>query len=366
MKKRVIAALLLFAVVIAILPGAEASGSLFFVGVNDEIPLLLPGDTAAYYANGQLYAPYTVFDAAPGKISVSYSVEQETLVLFTMSQRVVFDLKNGTMTDRSGSETSVDTIYRNGILYLPVEQTVRCFGLQVSLLSSKTGCVILRFTNGSEIYDNEKFLDRSELFVSHMLDSYGGLSSGEIQSTAPPEQQEPQTPEETGDAVIYLAFAADAVSLQTLKDLEAMEDVTGVAVQAVFFLTQEQILEERDLVRQIYAEGHTLGLTVDAPQNDLADALARANDALDEAVFCRSLLVLLPQNADAPSGYCAFYPEADNSLEAMLEQPEVGHLLVCRSDAAELLAQLMERSVSLQPLLETTRLSRDTAGERMN
>lgn len=105
---------------------------------------------------------------------------------------------------------------------------------------------------------------------------------------------------------------------------------------------------------------------MDTPQNDLADVLARANDALDEAVFCRSLLVLLPQNADAPSGYCAFYPEADNSLEAMLEQPEVGHLLICRSDAAELLAQLMERSVSLQPLLETTRLSWDTAGERFN
>lgn len=354
MKKRLIAAVLLAAIILAVLPGADASGSLFFVGVNDEIPLLLPGDTAAYYANGQLYVPYTVFDASPGKINISYSVEQQTLVLFTMSQRVVFDLKNGTMTDRGGTETDVDTIYRTGMLYIPVEPVARCFGLEVSLLNSKTGCVILRFTNGSEIYDDEKFLDRSELFISHMLDSYGDLSTGEIQSTSPPEQQQTQAPEETGDLAVYLAFAGDAVSLQTLQDLDAMEDVTGTAVQVTFFLTREQILQQQDLVRQIFAAGHTLGLTVEDSQDELAQALAQTNDALDETVFCRSLLVLMQAEETAPEGYVVFREKTDNSLESVLTQPEKTCLLVCRGDTAQILTELMTNSVTVLPLLETT------------
>lgn len=358
MKKRWLAMVLVTVVLIGMIPGASASGSLFFVGVNDDIPLLLPGDTAAYYTNGLLYAPYTVFDAAPGKINVSYDSQEETLLLFTMSQRILYNLKEGTMTDRAGTVSNVEIIYRNGMLYIPVEQAAKAFGLSVSLMNSQTGCVLLRFTNGSEIYDDEKFLSRSELFITHMLESYGNLSAGEIQGNLAPEQSDPEQPEFHGETTVYLAFTGNAVSQQTLLDLDAMDYVSGQNYYATFFLTAEQIIGNRDLVREIYAKGYLVGLTVEAGEEAVAESLQRANDALDRTIFCKTILVLLPQGTQTPDGYCVTWlPESDHIQEDILAQPEISHLLICTQDSAGVLSWLMEQNVSLLPLTETTAIS---------
>ncbi len=52
MKKRLLALVLLAALVLACTPGAQAAGSLCFVAVNDTIPLTLPGSEAPYYSGG--------------------------------------------------------------------------------------------------------------------------------------------------------------------------------------------------------------------------------------------------------------------------------------------------------------------------
>lgn len=358
MKKRFAALLVLAALLLALAPGAQASGSLFFVGVNDDIPLLLPGDTAAYYAGGLLYAPYTVFDCAPNNINASYSAEEATLLLFTMNQRLLYDLSAGVVTDRSGTQVPVDAVYRNGILYIPVEQAAKAFGLSVSLMSSETGCLLLRFTNGSQTYDNEKFLSRSELFIQHMLDSYGDLNSGEIQSGDSPEHTEPEEPTYTGARSIYLALTGDAVSASTLQDLQAMADVQGAEAPAVFFLTEQQILEQSDLVWQILMQGHSIGLTVESGEADPASALRRANDALDQLLFFRSLMILLPEDMEAPDGYCVFrQPEQAPSPEDILPESDAPRLLVCSSNVSDTLSLLLDNDVTLLRLLETTQFS---------
>jgi hypothetical protein len=47
----------------------------------------------------------------------------------------------------SGSNT-VTVSYRGGILFIPAAQAAEHFGLSVTLLTSETGCPIIRFTNG--------------------------------------------------------------------------------------------------------------------------------------------------------------------------------------------------------------------------
>ena len=361
MKKRIIALLLLTMLMVGLLPGAQAAGALFFVGVNNDIPVLLSGDTSPFYANGMLYAPYTVFSAGPGGVNVSYDVDQETFALFTLSNTVVYDLAEGTMTTKSGSSIGVDVIYRNGILYLPVEQAASQFGLTVSLITSKTGCALLRFKDGTEVYDDQTFLEKSELFISHMLDTYGSQPLGE--EIVSEEEQSPSGDEEepAGAVEAYLAFAGDAVSQSTLGHLDAMEYLSDTEIYCTFFLTAEQIMENPQLVRDIYSGGHTIGLTVAQDEADAEDALRRANEVLDAVLFCRTVLALLPGSETEPPSYrICWQSQTVDTVEAALEYTQMPALLVCRSDVAATLEQLSVHGVSILQLLETTVLEERT------
>lgn len=354
MKKRIVALLLLLVLAVGFLPGAKAAGTLFFVGVNNDIPMLLSGETSPFYANGMLYAPYTVFGAGPGGVNVSYDTEQETFALFTLSNTVVYDLAEGTMTDKSGNSFSVDVIYRNGVLYLPVEQAAKQFGLSVSLLTSKTGCVLLRFKDGTEVYDDNAFLEKSELFITHMLETYGSQPPGE--SVMPDEEPEENGEEDPVDesTEVYLAFAGEAVSQSTLGHLEALEYVLDTELYCAFFLTEKQILNDSQLVRDLYNSGHMIGLTVSPGQTDAEAALQRANDALDDVIFCRSLMALLPESVSGQLPFRVYLPsQTVDTVEAVLEYTQSPALFVCRSDVAAALEQLALHNVSVLQLLET-------------
>ena len=354
MKKRLFALLILLVLAVGFLPGAKAAGAMFFVGVNNDIPVLLSGETSPFYANGMLYAPYTVFGAAPGGVNVSYDTEQETFALFTLSNTVVFDLAEGTMTDKAGNSVTADAIYRNGVLYLPVEQAAKQFGLTVSLLTSKSGCAVLRFKDGTEVYEDDVFLEKSELFITHMLETYGSQLPGD--SVLPEEEQE-ESGEEDPEATtteVYLAFAGEAVSQATLGHLEALEYVLGADVYCTFFLTEMQIRNDSQLVRDIYNNGHIIGLTVSAGETNVSDALQRANDALDSVLFCRSLMALLPVEPAEQLQLRVYEPsQTVDTVEAALEYTEYPPLLVCRSDVASMLEQLSLHNVSILQLLET-------------
>ena len=117
--KKVLPALLALALILVLIPGAMAAGSLCFVAVNDTIPLTLPASDAPYYSGGTLFLPYTAFNANPGGVIVSNNVDQNTFVLFTRTSRLVYDLSDGTVTDEAGNESPVTVSYRGGMLYIP-------------------------------------------------------------------------------------------------------------------------------------------------------------------------------------------------------------------------------------------------------
>ena len=157
--KKVLPALLALALILVLIPGAMAAGSLCFVAVNDTIPLTLPASDAPYYSGGTLFLPYTAFNANPGGVIVSNNVDQNTFVLFTRTSRLVYDLSDGTVTDESGNESPVTVSYRGGMLYIPAGAAEH-FGYSVSLLTGSRGEVIIRFTNGAQVYDDSSLWRR--------------------------------------------------------------------------------------------------------------------------------------------------------------------------------------------------------------
>ena len=340
--------LLLAALLLTMLPGIRAAASLCFVAVNDTVPLSLTDGSAPYYSSGKLYLPYTAFHANPNGVGASYNQEKKTFVLFNKDEMLIFDLDAGTYTDKREQQYSVSLAYRGGILYVPAK-VAEHFGLSVTMLTSRSGYPIVRFTNGSQIYDDGMFVAQAEKLIAPVAEqnsqsggAYGNfdgtINTDGVENTEKPVQ-------------VYLAFAGDAVSEDTLQKLKRY------GVYAAFFLTEEQLSSQRDLVRKIYAAGHTVGITAAPGEADISGSLRRCNEVMDRVLFCRSAMALLPSGVQVRD-YCVFSePTYVRTPSDILEETNRAHLYVIRSDPSEALAAFYRGGAAMLQLLETTAIS---------
>lgn len=349
MKQRAAAlALAALLLLLAVFPASAAADDLFFVAVNDSIPLTITG-AKPYYAATGLYVPYTVFDAAPGGVAQAYNASEQTLVLFSRSGRLVFDLDRGTMTDENGASSDVLTIYKSGLLYIPLAACTGHFGLRYAVLTSKSGCAVLRFMTGSEVYDNDLFLEKAENLIAYRIETYeqerstAAAQPGVRPGTTGADVPQEQTP-------VYLALTGAAQMREALELLDSYD------MTATFFLTAAELEEDPALAREICAAGHGIGLTVDAEEPDVRQGLCAANDALEAALHYRSMLVLLRvAQVEDGAGYRVFtHPEAEQSASQTVQLPESERLLVCEQDLGALLADLEFLDAVPQPLRETS------------
>lgn len=344
MTKRMAAALLAAVMILVCVPAAAADSSVCFVGINDSVPMYLSAAEAPYYKGNLLYVPYTVFQAGPGGIAVSYNVDKGSLVLFTRAKRLVYDLNAGTVTDELQKVSNVTVVYRNGVLFIPVAKAASHFGLTAVMLTSSGGSPVLRFTDGGQKLDNTTFIRKAETLISMVLEKEETTFETEVSHQG----TEEETEQNNGPATVFLAFVSDAVSRETLQTLETMR------VSAAFFVTREQIEQDPGLVRQIYAQGHHIGLTAENAE-DYDMALDEANAALDKVLFTKSVTALLP--ADAPRGerYVTFiYRAANASIEDVLKNTDAPQLFVCRSDVDTVLRRLIAEGAHTPKLRETT------------
>lgn len=345
MIKRVFATILLVAVMIACIPAVSGAGTVCFVGINDSVPLYLSANEVPYYKGNLLYAPYTVFQSGLGGIAVSYNIEKGSLVLFTRAKRLVYDLEAGTLTDEAQKVSNVNIVYKNGILFIPVVRAASHFGLAATMLTSTSGCPVLRFTDGGQTLDDATFIRKAENLISIVL-SQEESGQTDVSGQGGETEREEQ---DTGPATVFLAFAGDAVSAQTLEILKNMN------VYASFFLTQAQIEAAPDLVRDIYAQGHHIGLTPDHEAEDIEAALQAADRALDRVLFFKSITVLVSSNEYVTENYVVFKerPGAD-TIDTVLENSQTAQLYVCRTDAATVLQRLVQEQAYMPKLRETT------------
>ena len=347
MKKRLLALALLAALVLTCTLGAQAAGSLCFVAVNDTIPLTLPGSEAPYYSGGVLYLPYTAFNANPGGAVVSYNVDQGTFVLFNRTSRLVYDLDAGTVADENGVETPVSVSYRGGMLYIPASAAEH-FGYTVSLLTSTTGESIIRFTNGTQVYDDSLFVEKAANLIAYLNEQEGKEETANNSSTqAPWEGVDPPEQPETQPAEVYLAFAGEAVSAETVALLKQYN------IQAAFFLTAQQLTEHPALAREIYAAGHTVALEI--PGTDITQEMADANEALRQALFMETVLALVPEGTGEGASW-RLIEDPGQVSEEIWSASQVPMLLLCREDASALLERLTATQTTVLQLLETSQL----------
>ena len=351
MKRRVLAWLLLAALLAASVGtvyGADAE--LFFVSVGDTLPLSLPSSQMPYYSNGTLYAPYTVFGASGLGITPSYNTQDRVLTLFTRSQRLVFDLDSGTTTDETGktyTDASHSAAVNGGVVFLPATTCARHFGWQISMLKSEDGYTVLRFKNGSEVYDDALFLVRANNLMEYTIQQYRSPSS----QTASPTQTTPDQ-QTQGKVFAYLAIT-DAQTMPA-----ALDAVTRAGAPAVFYLTADEIRDNPDLVISIAAAGYSIGLTAPRDAADVAFALRDANDALRKLLRRKTLLALVTaQQAEGASGYFLQLREGARAYPTVAARTVGSYLVLCEGNTAAALAALASVKVTLAQIRETTVLT---------
>ena len=354
-KRRGFCALLALVLCVSLCTPILADGDILFVAVNDSIPLTL--SALPYESSSGIYVPYTAFDASPGGVIPAYNAQAQTFVLFTRQRRLVFDLSEGTVTDQDGNVKTVSTTFRGGMLYVPLVYCASFFGLKVTLLKSESGYPILRFTTGSEVYDDSLFVEKAESLIRYRIEQMNtpesdrNSSSGQTDTPKNPEQTAQPEPEQP-PATVYLAFTNAGTMAENAALLEEY------ALRGTFFLTAAEINADPALCRALYAAGHILGVTVPEDCETVAASLLEANDALCRALNFKTLFALLP--AWQQEGIVDFAiltrPQESVSAEFAAQQSDTAQLLVLSENAAQALATLHTANASIELLRETTKL----------
>ena len=364
MKKRTIAALLILCMTAVCLLSTQSSAAeLFFVAVNDSIPLTLTG-TAPYSEGSTVYVPGAAFGADGLGIAVSHNKDSGTYTLFSRQQRLVFDLKNGGSSTEDGTVSTTSAVQRGGTVFLPVAYCARHFGRTVSLLNSAEGYKILRFTNGQQIYTNALFLEKAETFIKQKAQQYQPAESEKPTVPQKPVEPQPdpqpeprpdpqpdlqQNPTETKNPVrVYLAVVGAQYMRQSLTTLR------GQRIPAIFFLTEREIGENAALVRDIRAAGYPVGLAATG-EGDVSEELSRANSALGKLLATKTLTVLLQPDQSA-NGYFAFSTAHAVSAEQAAERSGRNCMVICRGGINRILTALRDVPVRYRYLRETTKL----------
>ncbi len=160
------------------------------------------------------------------------------------------------------------------------------------MLESQDGYPVLRFTTGSEVYDDSLFIEKAENLIAYRVAQQSSASDPADHPQAHPDtpaQDPADDPQEVIPATVYLAFQ-NVDFMQENAELLADYQLRGA-----FFLTAEEILADPRSIRDLSPRDTCWGSPFgeDAAQIS-ASAFARANDALAEVLG-------LPEHALAPS-----------------------------------------------------------------
>lgn len=362
MKKKLIALFLTAVILFTYFPRTNAAGSIWFIAVNDSVPKTMTDETEPYLDGETIYIPYTAFRAKPFGIFISYNEDKkESLTLFNRVKRLHIDLLEEKCTDKDGNVTALNVVFKNGVVYLPA-YCLSYFGVEVTLLMNIDGYLVLRFTNGDQAYDDDVLLARAERLIKYNAERYdnGTFQPGtDISDVEDPDIDLPFNPGDEPEGYAYVAFRGEAVSELSLKLLEAEK------LRAAFFLTLEQIKDQPDLVRMMYAAGNTIGLTINGTEENPQLAIDQANDALDDTIFRKTLLVLLPQErASEVQGYRVIVtPElpqqepdqpSDSSVDDAENGPQTQFLVIEEANVNNTLSKLLGERIRILQLREST------------
>jgi len=274
MRRRILASVLLAALLLFLIPAgtAEASDEICFLSVNDT---LLDLGSMPVFVNGTAYIPNWIF--ANFKIYFS-SFDNVTVSLYTLEKQLYFNINEGTAFDGSGNSFPAKAIYRNGQVYVSAASVCSFFGLTCSYISGKGYGNILRVKDASAVLSDKNFLSAATPLMKSRYNEYmNSIETPSPSPSVPPGVTPSPSPDVSRRGVaVYLGFFG-------LPGDGVLDLLSGYGVTACFFLTAEDVLESPDTVRRLLASGHRAGvLCGEDPGSDYQETSALIFEAAQE------------------------------------------------------------------------------------
>ena len=306
MKKKLIALFIaLFICAAFIVPFSLAAGDIYFTAVNDTI-MPLSDSTMPVYFGSTVYLPHSAFTS--NNLGMYYTSSGGTACMYTSKQLLFFYLNDGKFYDSVGKSFPASAVSYNGTYYLPVEFITSYFGLSYSIIDNDPAPII-RIYNKQAIYNNNNLVGIYKSKMKDMYNQYTGyvepVSPEPTTSTSPPVTSTPPPvvspsptttiPDETDeddedddtatydDVTLYLSFTNIGSSSPDILD-----SLDNTDYSACFFVTESDIINNADTIREIIGSGYSIGLMLSAGTQDEYN---RVSGLLFEAAKVKTILV---------------------------------------------------------------------------
>lgn len=259
MERKIIAFLLAFCLLLAVLPApAGAAAKVYFTAVNETLYPLSDG-SMPFISGGAAYVPYTVFTGSSIGVFLAQNTDGTLIMLYNSSSGIFFDLSAGTSYDQDNSPLPSGAVRRNGTIYIPAKQTASALGLSCSYISSDIAPVV-RIRSSASIFTDHQFIT----YIRSTMNSY----MSDYTATLPPEEPDggevapppvaPEEPEEPTyeNVTVFLSFTD--IDPEFAPDI--LEILERYRYSACFFMTEEDIRQNPDLTRRLIGSGHAVGI----------------------------------------------------------------------------------------------------------
>lgn len=254
MKSRILSAALVLALALAIvLPAARATEDVLFSGLNNKL-FPLKKETMPRYFSGVIYMPYTFFSSDDLGIYFASNSTEDTVLLYSSTKRLIFNVKTGAVTDHEGSELSPSAKAADGIVYVPLWLVCAFFGLDYSVITAEPADII-RVKSGSNVLNDRTFASFYKPTMQSYYNEYTGVSQP-APSTSPSPPPTSAQPETYQGVTLFLGF----FGLAPGHTESVLSQLSSARYRACFFATAEDARQNGDLLRRIAAGGHTIGV----------------------------------------------------------------------------------------------------------
>ncbi len=308
--KRILCIFLIVLLAAALCVPAMAA-DIWFVAVDDSIPVTLTGGSVPFYYNNQLYVPYSAFDSEVLNVFSIFDSTQNILAMYNIDHRLTFDISAGTVTDFNGNTESTAALSRSGSIYVPVFYVSSYFGLGCNLLEGSGGYPIIRLTSGNEVYDNDKFITQSKTLVEYRVTQYlsepSTSPSPSVEVSRPPEETtspqvspppavtvspDVQNPPPEQPPEIDSITVPDTALFLPGESFKTVADSLGNA-PAVFTYDADSLHGSDNNIRAILCAGYPIAMELDLSDVGHAlEAAAKFNDTLDGMTNSKTMLVI--------------------------------------------------------------------------
>jgi len=267
-KQRLAGAILALAVLLALVPrGSAAPAGVYFTAANEQL-LELTSDTMPFWSRGVLYISSRLFEGTDLNVAYVRNSALGMATLYNTRTDLRFDLKNGTVTDKSGTSYNAHAIEKGNVVFFPLDMVCRHFGLSWALMDTDTAPLI-RLTNSQSLLSSRDFLETADSLMRSRYAAYENWWHGQ----SGPSQNWPPV-QATGEQQVQMV-----IRHRSVEDTLAVMDVLGDS-QGTFLMTADQ-MEEGDLLRSMVARGHGVVLLISgSAEKEVRQQVLRARELL--------------------------------------------------------------------------------------